>query len=154
MTTAYANQIHLNNRCEFMFSGKNAYAPLGHCKARDLGEWMDSLCRESVEIEFRTSDKHKVADIAKFSRRLDDVSGWEFAPWETPVIDGHTINGVMRCTATRKPGQKSANEIAAEEEIAAKSAEVSRLESSCGTGHDVRRMVHLRDQIEELESAL
>lgn len=154
MTTAYANQIHLNNRCEFMFNGKNAYAPLGHCKASELEEWMNSLCRETVEIEFRTSDKHRAADIVKFSRRLAAVAGWVFGEWETPVIEGHAINGVMRCVATRTPGQESVSQIAAKKEIATKAAEVARVEASCGTGNDLRRVLRLRGQIEELESVL
>src|SRR4051812_21865395 len=98
-----ANDIYLTKRCELSFNGVNVWAPVATCSVNELEEAMNSNCADSVVVHFRTRDEYKSADIVKFTKRLDTVSGWTFSQWEHPVVNGFTNACKLQCVATRSP---------------------------------------------------
>lgn len=151
--TITATTIHMSKMCEFIHVGPSSLAYLAKCNTSDLAEHMDALCGDTVRIKFNTDARYEKKDIVKFTRRLDSVAGWTFSEWIHPVIEGHA-QSFMECTATRCEGVPSRNDAAIVVQIEQKRYQIARLESSSGTGHDISKMIRLREELLALQCRL
>ena len=110
-----ATHIIFSKSCEFIINTDRYMAYVCKCKVSDLQEAMDSVCGDSVEITFDTSDKYLTEDLAKNSRRIDTIVGWSFTEWKPEVIRGNQMANTMVCVATRNPSvtvcRKDANRL-------------------------------------------
>lgn len=153
MPAIKANKIHFSKVCEFLYDGKHCAAHLGKFPVAELQEHMNALCGESVVMQFNTASQYEKKDVAKFDKRLDLVAGWTFTEWSHPVIDGY-VQSFMQCVATRTDGAPRRIDAAIISQIEQKRIQVERMENSSGTGHDLVKMIRLREEIWALQSRL
>lgn len=154
MKTARTNLIILNVRCEFVYSGENVWVPMGRCGASDLSEMMDDLCGNEVVFTFTSSERHEAADKAKFSKRLALVNGWEFSEWSSPIRYGHKLSAVWQCVAKRSEQSEPTILESLRKRKSAKAEALKKAEASSGSGHDVRKLVRLSEEIEDLDGKI
>jgi len=148
-----ATTIHFSKKCEFIHNSEKSIAYLAKCDVSELQEHMNALCGETVVMQFNTAPQHEKKDVAKFDKRLDLVAGWVFGEWSHPVINGYT-QSFMQCVATRSEGALRRIDAAIISQIEQKRSQVERLENSSGTGHDLVKMIRLREEIWALQSRL
>lgn len=146
-----ATKIHFSKVCEFIYDTEKHIAYLGKCDVSELSGMMDELCGDSVVIQFNTDARYEKKDLVKFNRRLDIVAGWTFGEWSHPVINGHP-QSFMQCVATRSPDAPSRANSAITSQIEQKRCQIERLENSSGNGHDIVKMVRLREELLTLQN--
>ena len=105
MTTATikANLLQMDRGNHFIFNGKNVWAPLADCRARDIEETLDAVGDGVVIAQFRTfsDDKRRARDIKTYMRRLRLSDKYTVGTASQQVCGGYVMDTIYVVTITR-----------------------------------------------------